>query len=80
MAQVIAIFRISINMTPLDGVCVCVCGCLIIIRKACPWVTVGYLFGKCHAHWTLKNAFVDFETEEVHCGCYTRFNLSSLLV
>jgi len=59
--------------------CVCVCVCLVIIRKACPCATEGYVFGKCHAPWTLKTAFVDFETEEVHCGCYARFNLSSIL-
>ena len=45
-------------------VCVCVYGCLVIIRKAWPLTTVGYVFEECHASCTLEISFVDFETED----------------
>ena len=43
--------------------CVCMYGCLVIIRKAWPLATVGYVFEECHASCTPKTSFVDFETE-----------------
>jgi hypothetical protein len=35
--------------------------CQVLIQKACPWNIVDNMFEECHAPYTLKTSFVDFE-------------------